>query len=202
MVSTEGEQRLWRLDANSGNLLDQGRIASSGFSWFLLSGRSLLTLTSGEITLQPLDIEDLITRVPDFVGRNLSPGEWADLFPQLEFEESVPAVPPNAARVSDLVNRGEVLASSGKREEASKLFVSAAQLAIKTGSIEINRMVVESALKAGLGSSANAAIEYAIQILPEDQEVQELMRMSSHPVREQDRAGSRSLVPKPLRDSP
>jgi hypothetical protein len=181
MVSTKGEQRLWRLDAKSGSSLDQGRVSSSGFSWFLQSGPTMLTLTSGEITLQPLEIDALIARVPDFVGRNLSPAEWAALFPKLEYEESFPAVSPNAAMVSDLINRGEVLASSGKHDEASKIYVLAAQLAIKTESIEINKMVAKSALKADLGSSASAALDYMAKVLPKDHEVQELLRTLGHP---------------------
>lgn len=60
-------------------------------------------------------------------------------------------------------------------------------LAVGTGSVEINEMVVKSALNAGAGSSATAALEYAVQILPKDQDVQELVRMSSLP--ESARAG-------------
>jgi WD40 repeat protein len=192
IASVRGEQRLWRLDANSGTLLDQGRVTSDGYSRFLRGGRDLLTLTSGEITKSTLAIDDLIARVPDFVGRNLSPAEWAALFPNMEYEQSFPIFPPDTARVSDLVNRGEVLASSGNRQEASKLFVSASKLAIQTESIEIVKMVVRSAQGVGLGSSARAAANYAAQILPKDTEIQELLRTSGQPEREQNPRNSAS----------
>jgi hypothetical protein len=181
MVSSGGEQRLWRLESNSGNWIDQGRLKSSGFSWFVQSGRILLTLTSGEITIQPLDIDDLIVRVPEFVGRNLSPAEWTNLFPQSEYQESFSTIPPNPERIHDLCNRGEVLARSGKREEAAQLFSLAAQLAVRTGSAEINKDVASSAQKIGLGFSASAAAKYLAQILPKDQEIQELLGSSVHP---------------------
>ncbi len=127
--------------------------------------------------------------MPDVVGRNVSPSEWAGLFPELEYQQYFPTVPPSAERVSDLVNQGEVLASSGKREEASKFFLLAARLASRTGSVELNKTVVKSALKAGLGSSARAAVEYAAQILPKDHEVQELLRWLTN----KDRIGSTCL---------
>jgi hypothetical protein len=96
----------------------------------------------------------------------------------MEYKQSFPIFPPDSARVSDLVNWGEVSANSGDRQKAGSFFESASKLAVQTESIELIKMVMKSAQGVGLGSSATAAANYAAQILPKDEEIQELMRTS------------------------
>jgi TIR domain len=174
MAATEGEQRLWRVAANSGAWVDQGRVGSRGFSWFMRNSPRVLLLTSGEFMLQPLEVGELVAHVPDFIGRNLSPREWEALFSERAYEQRFPTIPSHAERVFDLVNHGEILAKAGRGEEAWQTFGQAARLATEIGSVHIANEVVSAALEIGCAGSISAALEFATRVLPKDREVQGL----------------------------
>jgi hypothetical protein len=131
-----------------------------------------LTLTSGQLSVNPLEIDDLLSQVDNVVGRNLTPSEWRTLFPTTGYGKVVQSLPPPPEAIHEVIDRAELLAAAGDRAGASGAFVTAAQLAVETGNVRVNNEVVEAAVKVGLGASAGAAAKYAAEILANDPEIQ------------------------------
>lgn len=172
VTANADEVRLWQLDSASAKIRDRGRLSGAGLFSVLADGRSLLMLVSGQLSVNPLEIDDLLSQVGNVVGRNLSPGEWRTLFPTIGYGKVVQSLPLPPEAVYEVVDHAELLAAEGDRVGASEAFVTAARFAVETGSVRVNNDVVKAALKLNLCASARGAAEYAAKILAKDSEIQ------------------------------